>query len=434
MYTNPEKQNRLEKLAKLKELGYHPYPAKFNKTSLVSEITQLEDTKPCQTAGRLMTLRDMGKICFAHIQDESGRAQVVFQQDEVGKDVYKTIVSLLDLGDHIGVSGEIFTTKKGEKSLLVKEFSFLGKALLPLPEKFHGLSDQETAYRQRYLDVISNEETRKRFIFRSNLIKALRQFYWDNGFMEVETPTLLHKATGANAQPYHTHNNALDMDIVLRISHELPLKEIIVAGYDKVFELGKAFRNEGQDPSHLPEHTHLEHYAAYWDYQDNIAFTEKMFEYLFDTLALPKVMNIKNKDGELKEVDWSTPWKKINYIDLVNKDSGLDILSYTDADALRKDLKKKKIEFDGMESMGLSTLIDYVYKKVSRPKLINPTILYNYPKSLQPLARVNDENNAIVDQFQLVVNGWEILKAYSELVDPVDQRARFEEQSKAKSA
>ena len=252
--------------------------------------------------------------------------------------------------------------------------------------------------------------------------------------MEVETPTLTHKATGAAARPYYTRNNAEDIDLVLRISHELPLKELIVGGFEKIFELGKVFRNEGKDPSHLPEHTHLEHYCAYWDFEDNIRFTEKMYDHLFKVLNLEKKRSILDKNGREVEVDFSTPWNRLDYIAAVNQDSGLDILSYNDADKLRKDLKKQKIEFDGMEKMGLSALIDNIYKKVTRPKIINPTIIYNYPKIVQPLARINDDDERIVDQFQLVINGWEMLKAYSELVDPLDQRARFEEQAAAKKA
>jgi len=434
MTENPERKFRLEKLEKLKAAGIQPYPAKYDKQNDLLDIFKLVDGTTVQSAGRLMTFRDMGKITFAHLQDFSGKAQVVFQKDLIGDESYKLLTKCLDLGDFIGVNGEIFKTKKGETSILVKEWTFLGKALLPLPEKFHGLADQEIAYRQRYLDLIANEETKKRFILRSNFIRAIREFYWSRGFYEVETSVLAHKATGAAAKPYYTHNNALDQDLVLRISLELPLKELIVGGFEKVFEIGKAFRNEGHDPSHLPEHTHFEHYCAYWDFEDNIKFTEELFDHLFSALNIPRKLPIKDKEGNINEVDFTTPWPRVDFIKMVNEDSGLDLLSYTDPDSLRSDMKKKKIEFDGMAEMGLATLIDNVYKKVSRPKIINPTILYHYPKSLQPLARVNDEDARTVDQYQLLVNGWELLKAYSELVDPVDQRARFEEQAKFKEA
>jgi len=431
---NPERETRLEKLRRLKEAGVHPYPARFDKTHLVAEVTPCPVGTPVQTAGRMVRFREMGKISFAHLQDFTGKIQIIFQRDILGEDLYKRIVKLTDIGDWMGVGGEVFVTKTGEISILVKSWTFLGKALLPLPDKFHGLKDRETLYRQRYLDLIANDETRRRFAFRSNFIRAIREFYWQEGFSEVETATLIHKATGAAARPYHTHNNALDIDVVLRISHELPLKELVVGGYERIFELGKAFRNEGHDVSHLPEHTHLEHYAAYWNFEDNIAFTERMFNFIFDRLNLGRTVELRDREGNMRAVDFSTPWPRVDFIEMVNRDSGLDVTTYQDAAALRRDIRARGIEFEGMESMGLISLIDYLYKKVSRPKIINPTILHHYPKALQPLARVNDSDPNIVDQFQLVVNGWEVVKAYSELVDPLDQRERFTEQSAAREA
>jgi lysyl-tRNA synthetase class 2 len=375
----------------------------------------------------------MGKICFIHIQDEWGKIQAVLKEDEVTKEQYKFFVKSFDLGDFIGVEGEMIETKTGEISVLVKSFQFLGKAILPPPEKFHGLKNEELLYRQRYLDLMANPETMERFKFRSNLIKAVREFYWSKGFLEVETPTLLHSATGANAKPYVTHNNALDIDVYLRISHELPLKELIVGGFEKIFELGKAFRNEGTDPSHLPEHTHIEHYCAYWNFEDNMKFTEDMFDYLFTKLNLPMKLPIIDRDGKDQEVDFTTPWPRIDFVELIKKDSGIDIMKYDDADKLIKDIKKQKIDFDGMDQMSLGTLVDNLFKKVSRPKLLGPCFVYNYPKYVQPLARTNDQDEKMVDQFQLVINGWEILKAYSELVDPIDQAERFSEQASAKA-
>ena len=375
----------------------------------------------------------MGKIAFAHLSDWSGRLQIVLNSNEIGEKKFKWFDDNFDLGDFIGVEGEIFTTKAGELSILVKQYEFLGKALLPLPDKFHGLKDDELIYRQRYLDLISNEESKKRFQFRSDFIRTIREFYWQEKFIEVETPTFMHQATGATAKPYKTHNNALDVDLFLRISHELPLKELIVGGMEKIFELGKAFRNEGVDPSHLPEHTHLEHYCAYWNFEDNIKFTEKMFDYVFDILKLDRKIEVENREGKKQKVDFKTPWLRVNFIEMIKKDTGLDIAKYSDAKELLKDIKKKKIEFDGMDEMYLAGLVDNLYKKVSRPKIVGPVILYHYPKYLQPLARVNDKDNNIVDQFQLVVNGWEIVKAYSELVDPLDQKERFEGQKSAKN-
>jgi lysyl-tRNA synthetase class 2 len=429
-----ERANRLAKLENFKKAGVHPYPARFEKGLNVCEAQKLNETEAVTTAGRIMLFRQMGSITFAHLQDFTGRMQVIFKKDQLGDELYKLITKNHDLGDYIGVEGTIFTTKTGEKSILVSKWTFLGKALLPPPGKFHGLKDREALHRKRYLDLMSNAETRERFAFRSKFIRAIREFYWQEGFQEVETSTLMHKATGAAARPYHTHNNALDIDVVLRISLELPLKELVVGGFEKVFELGKAFRNEGHDPSRLPEHTHLEHYVAYWNFEDNIRFTERMFDYLFEKLGLPKTSRVKDRDGVEQEVNWQTPWPRANYVELVSKESGLDIMSYTSADELRKDIRARGIEFEGMKDMGVTSLIDNLYKKVTRPRIIQPTILYNYPKILQPLARVNDEDPRMVDQFQLVVNGWELVKAYSELVDPVDQRERFVDQAAQKSA
>ena len=429
-----ERANRLAKLENFKKAGIHPYPARFEKGLDLVDAQKLSENEPVRSAGRIMLFRQMGSITFAHLQDFTGRMQVIFKKDQLGDELYKLVTKNHDLGDFVGVEGTIFTTKTGEKSILVSTWTFLGKALLPPPGKFHGVKDKEILHRRRYLDLMSNQDTRERFKFRSEFIRAMREFYWQEGFHEVETATLIHKATGAAARPYHTHNNALDIDVVLRISHELPLKELVVGGFERIFELGKAFRNEGHDPSRLPEHTHLEHYVAYWSFEDNIQFTERMFDYLFSRLGLPKKTMIKDRDGKEQEVDWTSPWPRLDYVELVNRDSGLDIMSYTSADALRSDIRARGIEFEGMKDMGVTSLIDNLYKKVSRPRIIQPTILYNYPKILQPLARVSDADGRMVEQFQLLVNGWEIVKAYSELVDPIDQRERFVEQAAQKSA
>lgn len=428
-----EEQIRLQKLEKIKSSGVQPYPDKYDKKQTMAECVSKKEGSKVKTAGRLIMFRDMGKLTFAHLQDDTGRMQIAFQQDKIGKENYKKLLKIIDLGDFLGVEGEIFKTHKGELTILVKKWQFLGKALKPLPEKFHGLKDKEVKYRQRYLDLISDPETMKRFKLRSDFIKTIREFYWQEGFYEVETPTLLHKATGAHAAPYVTHNNGLDIDVFLRISHELPLKELIVGGFEKIFEIGKAFRNEGIDPSHLPEHTHLEHYCAYWNFEDNIKFTEKMFDYIFKKLRLPKKIKVTGKDGKVKEVDFSTPWEKLDYVELIKKDCGVDVSKYNNVKDLVKDLKKNKIEVEDMDNVGMATLIDNLYKKVSRPKIVGPVFLYNYPIELQPLARRSDKNPDMVEQFQLVVNGWELVKAYSELVDPIDQQKRFEEQAELKS-
>ncbi|MEI6288669.1 MAG: lysine--tRNA ligase [bacterium] len=427
-----EKTMRLKRLEQIKSAGINPYPEKFDKQQTLAEAKLAQEGTSVMTAGRIMTRRAMGKIAFCHLSDWSGKCQIVLNINEIGEEKFQWFVENFDIGDFIGVEGEIFTTKAGETSVLVKNYEFLGKALLPLPDKFHGLKDTDTIYRQRYLDLIMNEESKKTFQFRSDFIRAIREFYWQEKFMEVETPSFLHSATGATATPYKTHNNALDIDLVLRISHELPLKELIVGGMEKIFELGKAFRNEGVDPSHLPEHTHLEHYCAYWNFEDNIKFTERLFDYIFDRLKLDKDIEVEDREGKKQKVDFTTPWQRVDFIEMIKKDTGLDPIKYSDAKELLKDIKKKKIEFDGMDEMSLAGLVDNLYKKVSRPKIVGPVVLYNYPKYMQPLARLNDANPNIVDQFQVLINGWEILKAYSELVDPIDQKERFDEQKVAK--
>lgn len=429
--TNKSKKvNSFKTIDRLRSEGINPYPDKFSKKLNIGEISKLELGSPIETAGRIVLLRDIGKITFAHIQDFSGRIQIAAQEDIIGKEKYKWLLKTFDTGDFIGVKGQLFETKTGEKTIRIDEFSFLGKALNPMPEKWAGIKNQELKYRQRYLDLIASPETMKGFIFRSNLVREIREFYWQSGFLEVETPTLMHSATGAVATPYVTHNNALDLDLYLRISHELPLKTLIVGGFDKIFEIGKAFRNEGVDVSHLPEHTHVEHYAAYWDFKDNMDFTEKMFEHIFKTLKIP--LKITMEDGV--EVDFSFPWPRVNFIELVREKTGIDVMKFDEADVLRTAIKEKGIQFDGLDVMSLSGLADNLYKKVVRPKLINPTFLCYYPTYLQPLARRNDDNPDIVDQFQLIIKGWEIVKAYSELVDPTDQEQRFIEQARNKES
>lgn len=452
-----EREVRLEKLNKIKELGLNAYPENFLNKVSTKKIKERENEdfrtpdeikvgfqNKIRVAGRMMTYRSHGKLAFAQLQDEEGRIQISFIKDTVKVkdlnseeiDSYKFIEKLVDVGDYIGVEGELFKTHHGELTVLVDELTFLGKCLTPMPEKFHGIADEEVILRQRYLETLTDEGARKRFKLRSDVIRTIREFMWGNDFMEVETPVLESKATGAAAKPYFTHNNALDIDLVLRISHELPLKKIITGGFEKVFEIGKAFRNEGIDPSHLPEHTHFEWYAAYWSYKENMDYVEKMIKNVFEKLKLERVIPIKDKDGNVKNIDFLQKWERIDYVKLIEGDCGINILNYiqnTEEDRLKfiEDVKAKGIKIDGIDKMSLATAIDYLYKKVSRPKLAGPVFLYNYPKALQPLARVSDDNKDMVDQFQLVVNGWELVKGYSELVDPIDQKERFIEQEKA---
>lgn len=424
---------RAEKAKELRSKGMLPYAAKFERTHTLAEAKDLKEGKSAAIAGRVMLFRDMGKLTFATLQDHTGRLQIAFREEEIGEKNYKNLLHFLDLGDIIGVKGTYFLTKKGEPTILVKQWTMLSKALRQPPEKWHGVQDRETSYRQRYLDTMSNRESFERFMFRSNFVKALREFYWANGFTEVDLPVLVNSPSGALATPFSTHHNALDLDVFLRIAIETHQKECLVGGFDRTFSLGSVFRNEGMDPSHLQEFTMCEHYAAYWDYEDNMAFTEKMFQTLFkQTLGTTKV-KIPSRDGALVDVDFGGSWPRFSIREVILKDCGIDFDKATTADDLRKmiDAKKIRLEVD-VSKLGRGNLIDQLYKKVSRPKIVAPTFITQHPIDLSPLARRNDENPAITDRFQLVVGGWEIVNAYSELVDPVDQAERFAAQADAK--
>jgi lysyl-tRNA synthetase, class II len=432
---NDEREVRLQKLENITKAGIKAYPAKFDKQNFLSEAKGLKKGDKVKVAGRMMTMRDMGKIAFCHLQDSSGKMQIVLSVNEIKKEDYKFFFKNFDIGDFIGIEGEIFTTKKGEVSVLVKKYTFLGKALRPLPEKWHGLKDQEAKYRQRYLDLIMNEEAKEVFLLRSNVLKKIREFYWQKNFTEIETPVLENISSGANAKPFITHHNALDIDVYLRIAAGELWQKITIGGtFEKTFEVARCFRNEGMDPSHLQEFTMVEHYAAYWDFEDNMKFTEEMFEYLLkETLGTTKV-KMPDRDGKIIEIDFKTPWPRAEYTELIKKDCGIDILKYNNAKELLKEIKTKKINIEDAEKLGYGSLVDSLYKKVSRPKLIQPTFLIKHPKETKPLARRNDDNEKLCDTFQLLVNTWEIINAYSEIVDPIDQRERFESQVKAKSA
>ncbi len=425
---------RLKKADLLRSKKRNPYAAKFERTHMMEEAKGLKEKAKASLAGRIVLFRDMGKLTFATLQDQSGRMQIAFREEEVGKDEYALMLETMDLGDIIGVSGERFTTQKGEPTLLVKKWTMLTKTLRQPPEKWHGIADRETAYRQRYLDMMSNRETMDRFLLRSHFIKALREFYWAQGFIEVDLPVLVNSASGALATPFRTHHEALDLDVFLRIALETHQKEALVGGLDRTFSIGPVFRNEGMDPSHLQEFTMCEHYASYWDFQDNIKFTEMMLREVLKTVIGSTKVKIPGRDGALIEVDFSGSWDVISLKDAIKRDCGIDIDAAKTADDLRALMKAKKIELEvDVKTLGRGNLIDQLYKKVSRPKILKPTFITNHPIDLSPLARRNDENPEITDRFQLVVGGWEIVNAYSELVDPVDQRSRFEEQNKAKA-
>ena len=428
---NELRRVREEKQEKLRQANVNVRPDKFEITHSLKEARELkEGVENVRVAGRVMSKRKMGKISFLDLRDIEGRIQLCIKKDEVGEDLYKLIHETLDVGDFIGVSGETFVTQTGEKTIRVKEYTFLGKSLRPLPEKFHGVTNRELLYRERHLDLIMNDETKKRFLLRSKFIKLMRDFLDSKGFIEVETPVLQNTASGATARPFITHHNMYNTDVYLRISPELTLKKLIIGGFTNIFEIARDFRNEGISVNHLQDFTMVEGYSAYWNFEDNMRLMHDMVVYIISNLFDG---NLKVKIGE-QEIDFGGEWDVVSFRDLLIKDCGVDIDKFTTAEELLEEIKKNKIELevDNLESLGRGNLIDQLYKKVSRPKVIKPTFLINHPIDLSPLARANDENPALTDRFQLIVNGQEIINGYSELVDSVEQQKRFLEQSKLK--
>ncbi len=423
---------RVKKAEALRASGKVPYAATFDRSHTLADARSQPDGTTVCVAGRIMLFRDMGKMTFVTLQDHTGRLQLVFREEDVGADAYKDMLALLDRGDFIGAHGERFATKTGEPSVAVREWMMLSKALLQPPEKWHGIADRETAYRQRYLDLISNDETRQRFFLRSLFIRRMREFYWTHDFVEVDLPVLVNAASGALATPFTTHHEALDLDVYLRIALETHQKECLVGGYDRTFSLGPVFRNEGMDPSHLQEFTMCEHYAAYWDYRANMAFTRHMFETIIPQTFGTSVVKIPNREGKLVDVDFAGEWKEWALDEAIEASCGIDVKQHDSAGALREAIKSKGIKLEvNIDALGRGNLIDQLYKKVCRPDIVQPTFITRHPLDLSPLARRNDDNPSIVDRFQLVVGGWEVVNAYSELVDPMDQAQRFEEQAKA---
>lgn len=432
---------RKKKLQNLKQAGYNPYPDRFEKIHQLADILKQVQTlelpgagkipaegQSFSTAGRIMTMREHGKLTFAHLQDDSARMQICFNHKILGEEKYQVIKNF-DLGDYLGAVGKLFVTQKGETTLMVYEFTFLGKAFKSLPEKFHGLKDQESLYRQRYLDLLTNENTRNRFALRTQIIKYLRDYLNNYNFVEVETPILSSTASGALAKPFITRHNALDTDFYLRIAPETYLKRLIVGGYERVYEMARCFRNEGLDPSHLQEFTMLEYYVAYWNWQDNLKFTEGLISSL-----------VKNIFGEFKiksfskEIDWQPPYQVVTMRDKIFADAKIDINKHNNVASLKLEIAKQGLTIEEIDTLGYGNLVDALFKKVSREKIINPTFIINHPIELSPLARANDDNPNLADRFQLLAAGWEVVNAYSELVDPYEQRRRLEEQASLKQS
>lgn len=427
--TSDLRQIRLKKLNEIISRKINPFPSKVAKShSCLEVIVHFDDLQKKETkialTGRIMSLRLHGGSCFCHIEDGSAKVQLYFKKD-VLKDDYTFLKDLIDIGDFIQAEGTLFLTKKEEKTLLVNSFKLISKALLPLPEKWHGLVDKEIRYRKRYLDLLSNPTVKDVFKKRSLIIETTREFLGKEGFMEVETPILQAVAGGATAKPFITHHNALDIDLFLRIAPELYLKRLIVGGFEKVYELGRSFRNEGMDFSHNPEYTSLEFYWAYADYLDLIGFTENLFTEIITKFQ--ENFEIKFRD---KVLNFKPPWQRRNFKNLLLDLMQIDITQIKKID-LVKEMKRRGL--DAKMKYEMSVLYNTLYKEIILASLEQPTIVMDYPVEMEPLAKKCEDDPRFVQRFQLVVCGIELLKAYTELNDPLDQKKRFIDQQKLKA-
>ena len=420
---------RKEKLAELRARGIDPYPPRFARTHTAAEAAALPpetDTGPDVTvAGRVTAMRGMGKASFIDLRDGSGRIQAYLKQETLGPEAY-TLLKEIDLGDFLGVSGRLFRTKTGEPTIEVCELTILTKALRPPPEKWHGLQDVEQRYRQRYLDLMSNEEARAIFVTRSKAIARIRRFLDDRGFLEVETPILQGTAGGAAARPFVTHHNALDRDFYLRIAIELHLKRLVVGGFDRVYELGRIFRNEGVSTKYNPEFTMLEVYQAYSDYNAVMDMVEEMIS----TVAGDVLGDTRVQYGE-HVIEFLPPWPRLPLRDAIRDRCGLDIDDYPDADSLRRAVASTEVHTEPV--WGRGKLIDELATIYVEPHLIQPTFLIDYPIELSPLAKRKANDPGRVERFELFICGREVGNAYTELNDPIDQRERFIEQARLRA-
>jgi lysyl-tRNA synthetase class 2 len=387
-----------------------------------------ETAETVAVAGRVVLFRPMGKLVFGQIQDHRGRIQFALRRDALGAERFRLLLDNLDLGDFLGVKGPLFRTRTGEVTVRAAEATFLGKTLRPLPEKWHGLADREACYRQRYLDLVGNPGTLDRFRLRSAFVRETRRHLEANGFEEVETPVLVTKPSGALARPFRTHHNALDLEVFLRIAPETYLKRLVVGGYERVYEFARCFRNEGMDPSHLQDFTMLEWYAAWWNFEDNMRYTEGLLREVLGRLLGAGPLEVRGR-----RIDLSGEWPRVRLADLVEERTGIRVREHPGADDLRRAIAAKGIAIEDAAKMGWGSLVDALYKKACRPHLDGPVFLVGHPIELSPLARRNDADPGAADRYQLVVAGWEIVNAYSELVDPVDQRERLAAQARARA-
>jgi len=419
---------RVKKLNELREKGINPYPYKYdarNKAKdLIDKYTALKaeekTTDKVSVAGRIVALRRMGKVTFIHILDNTGKLQAYFAHDEMGADKY-SLLKLFDMGDWIGITGIIFKTRTGETTVLAENYEMLCKAIRPLPEKWHGLKDLELRYRHRHLDLLMNENVKKTFITRTKIIKAVREFFDQKDFLEVETPVLQSIYGGANARPFKTHHYELDMEMYLRISLELYHKRLIIGGIERVYEIGKVFRNEGIDTSHNPEFTLMECYQSYADFEDMLHLVEDLYE-----SVAKKVLGTTKIDFQGKIIDVKKPWVRMTMTDAIKKYTGEDIDKMNEADA--KDLiAKYHLEIQGPSLKW--KIIDELFKKEVEQHLIQPTFITHHPKETTPLCKQCRKCPDKIERFEPFINGWEIGNAYSELNDPIKQKELLEEQA-----
>jgi len=417
------RQVRLGKLEALKKVGVNPYPSKFEGSTQIERVREAKLGSKARTAGRIAAWRSHGALVFADLVDSSGKIQILFQQNELPTASYK-LLDFLDIGDFLGVSGETFKTQAGELTIKVESFALLAKSLRPLPSK-SGFKDIEERYRQRYADLLANPETREVFERRTKIIRLLRRFMDEHGFFEVETPTLQPIYGGASAKPFVTHHNTLDTDFYLRISDELYLKRMVVGGFEKVYEIGHVFRNEGIDRAHNPEFTMMEFYWAYASYEDLIKFSEEMI-----SSVVKEVCGSLKVDYEGQKLDFTPPWPRKTYRQLLQEATGIDIDKVKTEEALREAVKEKKLKIGFGETHGYGDLCDKLYKEYIRPKIIQPTLVLDYPAEMIALAKRKEEDPSKVASFQLLVNGAELIKAYNELNDPLEQKERWEEEEK----
>ena len=428
---NEQMQVRIDKMHKIEEHGWKPFGYRFLYTHRAADIAaQFDELSEKETevkmAGRIMAIRGHGKTCFMDMQDKDGRIQLYVRKDAIGEEKY-ALIKLLDIGDIIGVSGTVFRTHMGELSVKAVDVEILSKSLRPLPEKWHGLKDVDTRYRQRYVDLIVNPKVRRTFVLRSKIIKSLREILDDNGYLEVETPIMNTIPGGAAARPFITYHNALDMQLYLRIATELHLKRLVVGGFDRVYELGRVFRNEGIDIKHNPEFTSVEIYQAYGDYTDMMDLTEKIISEIAQ-----KVLGTMKITYEGQEIDLTPPWPRLSMIEAVAKYTGQNFEGVTDVETARKMADAIHVEYE--PTFGVGKIINACFDEYVEDKLIQPVFITGHPKEISPLAKSNPDNPEITDRFEGYIYGREMCNGFTELNDPIDQRERFLKQVEERNA